>query len=114
MPVRHTWEPKKRMFRNENIDILAKDHCYEITKFPAYLPDEIVMQRLRSITDPNVILYIAMMKGVTPIVTIGDHKSFVASLKQPKTTKHLPKFHSPSYSNIKLEEKHLRDRRGFE
>jgi hypothetical protein len=49
--------------------------------------DELCMDELRRNTDPNVILYIALMKGITPIVTIGDHKSFVADLSPPKKDK---------------------------
>jgi len=103
-----------KVVRNEQIDRLAKNHCYEIVIFPAYLPDSVCMQQLRTNPDPNVIYYIAMMKGITPIVTIAGHKAFVVTLEEPKKpNRSLPKFHSPSYSNREKEEKHLQDRRNL-
>jgi len=116
MLARHTpavFEPRK-MIRNRLLDDLQKNHQYEIVKWPMHYPDELCMKLLRVNPDPNVILYVAMMKGITPIVTIGDHKAFVADFTKPKKSKrHLPKFHSPSYSNTKLEGKHLRDQKGL-
>lgn len=109
----HTPSPEYPMLRNKDIDELADRHCYEIVTWPAYLPDEVCMDRLRRNTDPNVIMYVALMKGITPIVTIGDHKSFIADFsKKPK--QRLPTFQTPSYNSIEQEEKHLRDQRGFE
>ena len=46
---------------------------------------------LRRETNPNVIHYVAMMKGITPIITVGQFKSFVATFEKPKKNKrHLP------------------------
>ena len=77
--------------RNAVIDDLAKQHCYEITRWPAYYSDEQCMNMLRRETNPNVIHYVAMMKGITPIITVGQFKSFVATFEKPKKNKrHLP------------------------
>lgn len=85
----HTPAPVYPMIRNELLNDLQRQHVYEITTYPMHYPDELCMKELRMNTDPNVILYIALMGGITPIVTIGDHKSFVADLsrreeEQPK------------------------------
>jgi len=75
-----------------------------------HYPDELCMKLLRVNPDPNVILYVAMMKGITPIVTIGDHKAFVADFTKPKKSKrHLPKYRrvEPRESMEKM----LRDKR---
>tara|TARA_R110000823_G_scaffold63039_5_gene148900 strand:+ start:2230 stop:2571 length:342 start_codon:yes stop_codon:yes gene_type:complete len=79
--------PVYPMIRNELLNDLQRQHVYEIVTFPMHYPDELCMNELRRNTDPNVILYIALMKGITPIVTVGDHKSFVADLSKPKVTK---------------------------
>lgn len=111
----HTPAPEYPMLRNKEIDELAEKHCYEIVTWPAYLPDEVCMNRLRKNTDPNVIMYVALMKGITPIVTIGDHKSFIADFsKKKKTKRHLPMFQNQADSSTEQAEKHLRDQRGFE
>jgi len=83
----HTPAPVYPMVRNEQIDELEQQHCYEIVTWPAYFSDEYCMNSLRKNTDPNVILYVALMRGITPIVTIGDHKSFVADFSKPKESK---------------------------
>ncbi len=112
MPVRHTWNAKRKVFMNEEIDLLAEKHCYEICSWPMHYPDQLCMYLLRTNPDYGVVTYIALMKGITPIVTIGDHKSFIADFSPPeKSKKRLPKFLIPSYNNIEKEEKHLRDRR---
>ena len=93
----HTPAPEYPMVRNEQLDELQKNHIYEICTFPMHLPDDLCMKMLRSNSDPNVILYIALMKGITPIVTVGDHKSFVADFSKPEPTKkerRLPRFGS--------------------
>ena len=104
------------MFRSETLDDLASKHCYEVVQWPMHLSDEQCMQRLRTNSNPNVILYVALMGGITPIITIGSHKSFVADFskhsKKDKFNRSQPKFQNPSYSNIKQEEKHLQDQRG--
>ena len=113
----HPEQKKYRMkgvIRNEQLDELQDKHCYEIISWPAYLPDQVCMDLLRKNNDPNVVLFIAMMKGITPIVTIGDHKSFVATFeKKKKPKRHLPTYHSRVDSNKEQVEKHLRDQRDF-
>jgi hypothetical protein len=79
--------PVYPMIRNELLNDLQQQHVYEIVTFPMHYPDELCMNELRRNTDPNVILYIALMKGITPIVTVGDHKAFVADLSKQKETK---------------------------
>lgn len=93
----HTPAPEYPMVRNEQLDELQKNHIYEICTFPMHLPDKVCMDILRNNTDPNVILYVALMKGITPIITVGDHKSFVADFSKPEPTKKerkLPRFGS--------------------
>lgn len=112
MLAAHTPAPEKGVIRNRLIDELQEKHCYEIVTWPAYYPDEICMNMLRENTDPNVVLFIAMMKGITPIVTIGDHKSFIADFtEQKKPKRSLQSLQNPSYSSREQAEKHLRDRR---
>ena len=97
MLAAHTPAPEYPMVRNEQLDELQQNHIYEICAFPMHLPDEVCMNMLRANTDPNVILYVALMKGITPIVTVGDHKAFVADFSKPKQTKRerkLPRFGS--------------------
>jgi len=83
----HTPAPVYPMIRNELLDQMQANHVYEILTFPMHWPDEMCMNELRKNTDPNVILYIALMKGITPIVTVGDHKSFVVDMTPPKKNK---------------------------
>tara|TARA_R110000796_G_scaffold72494_2_gene163812 strand:+ start:484 stop:840 length:357 start_codon:yes stop_codon:yes gene_type:complete len=93
----HTPAPVYPMVRNEQLDELQKNHLYEICTWPAYYSDEYCMNSLRKNADPNVVLYIALMKGITPIVTIGDHKAFVADFSKPepkKKDRKLPRFGS--------------------
>tara|TARA_B110000438_G_scaffold295443_1_gene338443 strand:- start:821 stop:1147 length:327 start_codon:yes stop_codon:yes gene_type:complete len=85
----------KKPIRNGIIEDLAKNHCYEIVRFSAHLPDNIVIKQLRQHTDPNVILYIALMRGITPIMTIGQFKSFIATFETIKDKKQKRKI--PSY-----------------
>lgn len=100
-PAPHEWN---KPIRNELIEDLMRQHCYEIVRWPAYLSDDECMNRLRRNADPNVILYIALMKGITPITTIGQYKSFIASFdewkKGKKDRKGLPKM----LSNKELKE----------
>jgi len=92
----HTPAPEGPRVRNELIEELFKKHQYEIVTWPAYLPDQICMDKLRRNTNPEIVIYIAFMKGITPIVTIGDHKSFIADFNKEKELKSnkrkLPKF----------------------
>jgi len=78
--------------RNVELNKMAEKHCYEIIKWPAYFSDIQVMNMLRRVTDPNIIYFIAAMRGITPIVTIGGYKSFIADLSPEKKRKRsLPK-----------------------
>lgn len=87
----YTPAPQYPIIRNELIDQFQKNHQYEIVTWPMHYPDELCMDYLRRNTNPNVILYIALMKGITPIVTIGDHKSFIVDFtEQPKSR--LPRY----------------------
>ncbi len=77
--------------RNTVIDDMAANHCYEIVRWPAYYSDEQCMNMLRHETNPNIIHYVAMMHGITPLITVGQFKSFVATFEQQKKNKrHLP------------------------
>lgn len=97
--------------RNSIIDDMANNHCYEIVRWPAYYSDEWCMGKLRLETNPNVVHYVAMMKGITPIVTVGQFKSFVATFEKPKKNKR----HLPVKNNVKKirekQEQQLRDLR---
>lgn len=108
----HTPAPEWPPVRNELIEELFKKHQYEIVTWPAYLPDEICMNRLRMITNPETVIYIAFMKGITPIVTIGDHKSFIADfneIERPKSKKRtLPKFKERTKQKLEEEAKKKR------
>jgi queuine/archaeosine tRNA-ribosyltransferase len=77
----------KGVMRSEILDNMAKDKVHEILRFPMHLSDEQCMNQLRTNTNPNIILYIAMMKGVTPIITVGQFKSFVATFDKKKEDK---------------------------
>ena len=88
------FEPNKPI-RNGDVEELAANHSYEIVREPAYLHDRVVLERIRASKDPNVILYIALMRGITPIMTIGQYKSFVASFDMEKEQKDKRKI--PSY-----------------
>jgi hypothetical protein len=88
------FEPNKPI-RNGDVEDLAKNHCYEVVRWGAYLTDRICLEQLRQNTDPNVILYIALMRGITPIMTIGQFKSFIVSFDEIKDKKQKRKI--PSY-----------------
>lgn len=93
----HTPKEEYPMVRNEQLDKLQKNHIYEICTWPMHYSDQYCMNELRKNTDPNVIMYIALMKGITPIITIGDHKAFVADFSEPvigKKDRKLPRFGS--------------------
>ena len=88
------FEPKVPI-RNETIEELAENHCYEVVRWGAYLTDRICLEQLRENKDPNVILYIALMRGITPIMTIGQFKSFIVSfeiVKEKKQTRKIPSY----------------------
>jgi len=100
------FEPNKPI-RNGRIDEMTEKHCYEIVRWGAYYSDEQCMNMLRTNGDPNVVTYIALMHGITPIVTIGQFKSFVASfvkVEAKKNDRKLPKTLSTK-ELAKLEEK---------
>ena len=88
------FEPNKPI-RNGDIEDLAKNHCYEVVRWGAYLTDRICLEQLRQNQDPNVILYIALMRGITPIMTIGQYKSFLVSFDEIKDKRQNRKI--PSY-----------------
>lgn len=112
MLAKHTPAPEYPIVRNKQLDELQKLHLYEVVTWPAYYPDEICMNMLRQNADPNVILFVALMNGITPIMTIGDHKAFIADLTpKKKSNRSLPSYLTPSYSNTKQAEKHLQDQR---
>lgn len=93
----HTPKEEYPMVRNEQLDKLQKNHIYEICTWSMHYSDQYCMNELRKNTDPNVIMYIALMKGITPIITIGDHKAFVADFSEPvigKKDRKLPRFGS--------------------
>ena len=97
MLAEHTPAPIYPMIRNEQLDELQDNHIYEICTWPAYYSDQQCMDSLRKNPDPNVVLYIALMKGITPIITVGDHKAFVADFSKSKPKKKdrkLPRFGS--------------------
>jgi len=95
--IRHKASVKgsKKPIRNETIEELARNHCYEVVRFDSHLPDRVCLEQLRQNTDPNVILYIALMRGITPIMTIGQFKSFIVSFEKIKDKKQTRKI--PSY-----------------
>ena len=93
----HTPAPVYPMIRNEQLDELQENHLYEICTWPAYYSDEFCMNSLRRNSDPNVVLYVALMKGITPIVAVRDYKAFVADFSNPtpkKKDRKLPRFGS--------------------
>lgn len=104
-----TPQPEPPVVRNELIDELANEHKYEVCTWPQYYPDELCMRMLRVNTNHTVIMFVVMMKGITPIMTIGDHKAFIADLKF--TSQSQPSFQNPSYNSTMQAEKHLRDQR---
>ena len=112
MLAKHTPAPEYPIVRNKQLDELQKLHLYEVVTWPMHYPDEICMKMLRQNADPNVILFVALMNGITPIMTIGDHKSFIADLTpKKKANRSLPSYLNPSYSSTTQAEKHLQDQR---
>ena len=104
------------MVRSEILDDLQEKHCYEIVTWPMHYSDEQCMNMLRTNSDPNVVLYIALMGGITPIITVGGHKAFVADFTKHKKKSKFKQFQlksqNPSYSSIGKAEKHHQDQRG--
>jgi len=68
--------------RHPEIEKLAKKLIFEIVRFPMYITDEMVMERLQKTTDVNVMYYISHMNGIIPITTIGCFKSFIADFSK--------------------------------
>lgn len=113
MLAKYTPAPEYPIVSNKQLDELQDLHLYEVVTWPMHYPDELCMRLLRQNSDPNVILFIAMMNGITPIMTIGDHKAFIVDLTpKKKSNRSLPSYLNPSYNNTKQAEKHLRDQRG--
>lgn len=113
MLAKHTPAPEYPILSNQQLDELQDLHLYEVVTWPMHYPDELCMKLLRNNPDPNVILFIALMNGITPIMTIGDHKSFIVDLTpKKKSNRSLPSYLNPSYNNTEQAEKHLRDQRG--
>lgn len=110
MLARFTPAPEYPMIKNDIIQRLADEHKYEVVTWPAYYPDHICMNMLRANTNQNVMMFVVMMKGITPIMTIGDHKAFIADLTFAKQS--LPMFQNPSCNSTEKAEKHLQDQRG--
>lgn len=100
------------MVRSEILDRLQDKHCYEIVTWPMHYSDEQCMNMLRTNSDPNVVLYVALMGGITPIITVGGHKAFIADFtKHKKPNRFQPMSQNPSYSSIGKAEKHHQDQR---
>lgn len=74
----------KGMMKNPEIERLASQQIYEVLRFPAYWPDELVMKQIRLSDKTSIVYFIAMMNGIIPIVTIGGNKSFVVDFKKKK------------------------------
>jgi hypothetical protein len=111
MLARHTPAPVYPIVPNKQLDELQDLHLYEVVTWPAYLPDVVCMNLLRKNTDPNVILFVALMNGITPIMTIGDHKAFIVDLSPPKKSKRkLPKYITGSLHKNDIE-KGLKNKR---
>lgn len=108
MLAKHTPAPLKGMIRNELLNELQAKHQYEIVIWPMHYPDELCMNLLRVNPDPNVIVYIALMKGITPIITVAGHKAFIADLSQRKPSK-LQRLVKDDIN--KSAEKYLKDKR---
>ena len=96
-----------KLIRNETLNMLAKKHQYEIRVFPMHWTDEMCVNDIRGSADHNLVTYVALMRGVIPILTIAGHKAFVADFSQ-----YLQSPQNPSCNSITKEEKHLRDQRG--
>ena len=105
----YTPAPEYPMIRNGLIQKLADEHKYEVVTWPMHYPDELCMSLLRKNTDQNVMIFVVMMKGITPIMTIGDHKAFIVDLNF--ISQYQPSFQNPSYNSIEKAEKHLQDQR---
>ena len=113
MLAKYTPAPEYPIVSNKQLDELQDLHLYEVVTWPMHYPDELCMRLLRQNSDPNVILFIAMMNGITPIMTICDHKAVIVDLTpKKKSNRSLPSYLNPSYNNTKQAEKHLRDQRG--
>ena len=104
-------EPEGDIIPHPSLEAYAKQHTYEVCTWPMHYSDEMCMNWLRETKDTNVILYIGLMNGLTPIVTVGDHKAFIVVFKD-KPKQSLPSYLNPSYNNTETEEKHLRDQKG--
>ena len=66
---------KEGGFLNEQITKLYKEnHLLDVARFNAYLPDNIIMNRIRE--NPDLAIYVAMMKGIVNLSTIAGVKIF--------------------------------------
>ena len=105
MLAKHTPAPEYPIVRNKQLDELQKLHLYEVVTWPMHYPDEICMNMLRKNADPNVILFIALMNGITPIMTIGDHKAFIVDLTpKKKSNRSLPSYVTGNNINKNMEQ----------
>lgn len=113
MLAKHTPAPEYPIVSNKQLDELQQLHLYEVVTWPMHYPDELCMKLLRKISDPNVIMFISLMNGITPIMTIGDHKAFIVDLTpKKKSNRSLPSYLNPSYNSTTQAEKNLQDQRG--
>lgn len=62
-------------FYNEHITELYKEHkLLDVARFHAYIPDYIIMNRIRE--NPDLAIYVAMMKGIVNLSTVAGVKVF--------------------------------------
>ena len=73
----------KPLVRNKQILDLAKQNIFEVVKFPAYYPDEWVVNEIKNDKRTSVVWCIAVMNGIIPISTIGNFKSFLVDFNRP-------------------------------
>ena len=69
----------KGMIRCRELDILEKRGIYERGKWPAYLPDSIILDQM--MIDDDIMNWVAQSKGVI-LQTIGNFKHYLVDVRQ--------------------------------
>lgn len=96
-------------FLNEEISKLWKEkQLLDVARYNSYLPDQVILDRIR--VNPDLAIYVAMMKGIVNLSTIANVKVFFCDVS--KSNRSQQSHPNPSYNNKETKGKHLRDRKG--
>ena len=99
---------KEGGFYNEQITYLyEKNRLLDVARYNSYLPDYIIMNRIRE--NPNLAIYVAMMKGIVNLSTIANVKVFFCYIGE--STESQQSHQNPSYNNKEQAKRHLPGRK---